>query len=204
MLLQDYDVSIRKHLDENLDNNKSILDLGCSSGNHIKNFKKVVGIDIDADTARKYPHKVIIHDLTLGIPLKNNTFDQILCLELLEHFKDINQAELLIKECHRVLKKGGTIIVHTPNRSRWTLRLRDFVGKPKKYPWLIARNPGRFKEFTHLHYHEFTKNELGKIFTDAGYTEVEVHEQFIELPFILKGMDVTSSFGKALFVVARK
>lgn len=52
----------------------------------------------------------IISDI-LNIPVKNNSFDNVLCSEVLEH---IPYPELAIKELSRVLKKGGKLILTAP------------------------------------------------------------------------------------------
>lgn len=52
----------------------------------------------------------IISDIT-RIPIKNNSFDNVLCSEVLEHVLD---PDLCIKELSRVLKKGGKLILTAP------------------------------------------------------------------------------------------
>lgn len=52
----------------------------------------------------------IISDVT-GIPVKTDSFDNVLCTEVLEH---VPYPELTIKELSRVLKKGGKLILTAP------------------------------------------------------------------------------------------
>jgi ubiquinone/menaquinone biosynthesis C-methylase UbiE len=52
----------------------------------------------------------IISDIT-KIPLENSSFDAVLCSEVLEHVPDPIAA---LKELHRILKPGGTIIITAP------------------------------------------------------------------------------------------
>lgn len=47
-----------------------------------------------------------------GLPFKDNTFDDILCDCVFEHMKD---PQRFLKECHRVLKKGGKMSLLTDN-----------------------------------------------------------------------------------------
>jgi SAM-dependent methyltransferase len=51
----------------------------------------------------------LIHDL----PFRNESFDLVLMLEVIEHLPDIPHT---LREIARVLKPGGTAIVTTPNR----------------------------------------------------------------------------------------
>ncbi|MEK7642712.1 MAG: methyltransferase domain-containing protein [Patescibacteria group bacterium] len=48
-----------------------------------------------------------IHDL----PLKDESVDAVICMNILEHVEDPQKA---IKEMHRVLKKGGYLYLDTP------------------------------------------------------------------------------------------
>lgn len=47
------------------------------------------------------------------LPYEENSFDKIICLGVIEHFKD---QEKCLKELYRVLKPGGHVIMMTPNR----------------------------------------------------------------------------------------
>ena len=59
-------------------------------------------------------------DLNQGIPLPDESFDGVVSIEVIEHLENHTQ---FIKELIRVTRKGGTIIVTTPNilsvTSRW-------------------------------------------------------------------------------------
>lgn len=48
----------------------------------------------------------------LPLPFSDQQFDNILCFETVEHFP---QPEKFIKEISRVVKKGGEVIITTPN-----------------------------------------------------------------------------------------
>lgn len=52
----------------------------------------------------------IVSDIT-SIPLKDNSFDAIMCIEVFEHIPRPLDA---LKEFHRILKPGGTLIITTP------------------------------------------------------------------------------------------
>lgn len=47
----------------------------------------------------------------ISIPVENDSFDAVLCTEVLEHVKN---PYLVIKEFSRILKKGGTLILTAP------------------------------------------------------------------------------------------
>ena len=71
-------------------------------------------ISLDIEQSKYVPEdgKIVISDLTRGIPFRNDTFDAVLCVEGIEHMHNPLQ---LIEETYRVLKKGGYLILTTPN-----------------------------------------------------------------------------------------
>ncbi|MEK7530596.1 MAG: class I SAM-dependent methyltransferase [Patescibacteria group bacterium] len=63
-------------------------------------------ITVDIDPAR---NPEIVGDIH-ALPFGDNTFDRVLCVEVLEHVKDPRRA---FKEMKRVLKPGGKIVLST-------------------------------------------------------------------------------------------
>ncbi len=57
---------------------------------------------------------LIHHDLTKSIPFPDNTINNIYSSHFFEHLT-YNQSEILLKECFRVLKKGGIIRIAVPS-----------------------------------------------------------------------------------------
>ena len=81
------------------------LNLGC--GNKFHND----WINVDMIS---YSKEVIRANLLKGIPFPDNTFDVVYHSQVLEHFPQ-KDALSFIKECYRVLKKGGIIRVVVPD-----------------------------------------------------------------------------------------
>jgi SAM-dependent methyltransferase len=102
--------------------NEKILNIGVSNIPEIEmmiegKVKECVTIDIDKKKlagAEKFLKKTkLMHcDLTVSPPLKENYFDTIVIIEVLEHLKNDEKALTWI---HKSLKKGGKIIVGVPN-----------------------------------------------------------------------------------------
>lgn len=99
---------------------ESVLDVGCGEGFTLEKFKnknigkKLVGIDF-LDTAIKIGKKERPYlDLRIGniydIPFKDNSFDLVVCSEVLEHVDDPEKA---LSELERVTKKY--ILLSVPN-----------------------------------------------------------------------------------------
>ena len=82
-----------------------LLNLGCGNSYH----KQWINIDFISDNQYVTPH-----NLLEGIPLKDNSVDVVYHSHVLEHFTK-NDGAKFMKECHRVLKRGGIIRVAVPD-----------------------------------------------------------------------------------------
>lgn len=111
--------------------NDVALDAGCGFGRHsfeyIKRGALVFSMDMDMESLRKARFSLAqiaragqahgqARYLThvgdaLRLPFKTETFDRIICAEVMEHVNDDHQA---CREMVRVLKKGGTIAITVP------------------------------------------------------------------------------------------
>ena len=94
-----------------------LLDIGCGDKPYEQFFSDVVseyiGIDLQQeDSANKLPKKADVYcDINKGLPFEDETFDTILCTEVLEH---IPEPDNLIREARRVLKKDEFLIISAP------------------------------------------------------------------------------------------
>lgn len=81
---------------------KKNLHLGCGN----KPMKDFINVDYYNKT---YADDIV--DLNKGLPYESNSIDLIYSDNVFEHIVNLLN---LIKECHRVLKKGGVLIVKVP------------------------------------------------------------------------------------------
>jgi len=97
-------------------NCRTILDLGCGTGNFLVHVKdKAVGIDHNPGSvalAQKQGLPVTLGDV-LKTPFKNGSFDGVFCAHVIEHF-DPERAIALLREIDRLLKPGGIFVLQTP------------------------------------------------------------------------------------------
>lgn len=115
--------------------NARVLDLGCSRGDpdlpSMYTGRKVFGCDIDLPGLRA---NHLAAACTLGamraLPYANGSFDLIVCKWVVEHLEDPAQE---FRECTRVLRPGGVLVVLTPNaRSFFTLISRALPYRVKQ------------------------------------------------------------------------
>lgn len=100
----------------------SYLDVGCGDGSltikvaNIIGASKVYGVDIDEKALVKASEKGVITfkcDLSKGsLPFNDSSFDIATIFEVIEHLDD---PQNVLREVFRVLRKGGVMIVETPN-----------------------------------------------------------------------------------------
>lgn len=164
-------------------NNKKILDVGCGEGVWLKQFLKytssdnIFGTDIDSESI----HKAIestpeIKSFNLRVSksenmdFADNFFDIVFQNEVLEHVQDDLQT---IKECLRILKPGGYLILFTPN-SGWPFETHGIFYNGKYYwgnipllPWL----PKSIQKKYAPHVRNYTNNEIETIIKKASIIE---------------------------------
>lgn len=109
-----------------------VLDLGCGEGRHViaaylQQDVTAIGVDLclkDLSTAqqRSGPFQDVgncskccgfSQANALQLPFADNTFDKIICSEVLEHIPDYQSV---LKEIERVLKPGGLFCTSVPRR----------------------------------------------------------------------------------------
>lgn len=115
----------------NLPDNSYVLDICSRTGNGTlffwerKKIKKAVCADFSKSFLEICSRRLNEQDITfeqklvkeLPLPFEKAEFDGILCFETVEH---VSRPDIFIKELSRVLKKGGEMILTTPN-NLWEL-----------------------------------------------------------------------------------
>lgn len=106
---------------------KIIVDIG-AGGNPVSKgikTKKTITIDGVPDF-----NPSICCDFSKRIPLENDSCDTIIACEIIEH---IFSPYRFIRECNRILKNKGKIIISTPNLNSLKNRIKVLLGKLPEY-----------------------------------------------------------------------
>jgi ubiquinone/menaquinone biosynthesis C-methylase UbiE len=131
----------RKIIAKNTANAKEVLELGCGNAflaRHVKG--RYTGVDISSGMLNKNKNlkkkdRLLCCDAA-KLPFPDNTFDVVFSVNLLEHTP---KPAAVIKEAQRVLKKGGRMIMITPNGNiGWALEIAE------KLRLKIPEGPHRF------------------------------------------------------------
>jgi 2-polyprenyl-3-methyl-5-hydroxy-6-metoxy-1,4-benzoquinol methylase len=112
-----------------------ILDIPSGAGAFTKRMldqgKEVFSADIENIMMVKNDHFVEAN-MNHTLPFEDGFFDSVACIDGIEH---LERPFDFVRECHRVLKKNGSLIISTPNisalRSRWRWMLTGHHNKCK-------------------------------------------------------------------------
>jgi SAM-dependent methyltransferase len=110
---------------------RNVVELGSGLGFNLEIFaprNKVIGIEgleSAANLARARGIPTMAADLSRALPLETASCDLVLCLDVLEH---LMEPEFTLKEAHRILKPGGSLVVNVPNHFTLSGRLRILLG----------------------------------------------------------------------------
>ena len=106
-----------------------VLEAGCGEGYGSSFLSekagKIIGLDVDNDVVNYAQNKYAQENCQFAcydgqkIPYPDNSFDIVISFQVIEHIVD---DENYISEITRVLKKGGALLMTTPNRA---YRLKD-------------------------------------------------------------------------------
>jgi 2-polyprenyl-3-methyl-5-hydroxy-6-metoxy-1,4-benzoquinol methylase len=158
----------------------NILDIGCATGRLtrelIKRGHKVVGLEIDeaaAMNARMNGCVVVVGDTEkfAQLDFENESFDAVLCLDVLEHTRDPKKVLESIKP---VIKSDGIVVCSLPNVANIRIRIE------------LARGRWEYRDIgildrTHLRF--FSVSSARALIESAGYRIV--HEEYTPwVPFM--------------------
>jgi SAM-dependent methyltransferase len=159
---------IRRLLDRAISRPR-ILDLGCGTGRNLVEAKTIgepVGVDLEARAlqfCRRRGLSALVQAGAERLPFKDDAFDIVMALDLLEHLDDDRTG---VREAHRILRLGGHFIVFAP-----------------AYRWLW----GPQDDVSH-HHRRYTARSLARVLESVGFRIARLtHANLFLLPAILVG-----------------
>lgn len=124
-----------------------LLDIGCGT----KPYKKLIAhfvtehIGIDQEGTLHDKSQIDLFGTAYQIPVESQTFDSAICTAVLEH---LEEPEIALRECYRVLKPGGVAIFSVP------------------FIWHLHEEPRDF--------YRFSKYGLKYLFEKVGFEIIEL------------------------------
>jgi len=145
---------------------QDVLELGCGEGFFARSVaehgNRITGIDTLPKPADPEAFENFISaDLSAGLPdLDGKRFDKILLMDVLEH---ISAPQVVLRDCRKVLKPHGLILVCVPNIANISVRLMLLAGR-------FNYTERGILDRTHLRF--FTRKTAHQMLTDNGYEVV--------------------------------
>jgi len=127
---------------------REILNIGCGTGFISRRFEKfgqVLSLDYSADALQFCAANrldALAQASGVSLPLKTESFDACLALDVIEH---IREDTLAVQEISRVLKPGGLLLATVP-AFQWMWSKMDELG----------------------HFRRYTKSRFGELLKNAG------------------------------------
>lgn len=142
---------------------RDVLEAGCGEGYGADliagHARRVVAVDYDesavAHVRSRYPRVEVMRANLAELPLPDASVDVVVNFQVIEHLWDQGQ---FIRECARVLRPSGLLMVSTPNR--------------------ITFSPGRDTPINPFHTRELNADELTELLVTNGFADVAMHGLF--------------------------
>lgn len=133
---------------------REVLEAGCGEGYGADLIagvaRRVIALDYDesavAHVRTRYPRILVIHGNLTELPLADGSVDVVVNFQVIEHLWD---QDRFVRECARVLRPSGLLMMSTPNR--------------------ITFSPGRDTPVNPFHTRELNAAELTQLLVDAGF-----------------------------------
>lgn len=145
----------------------NVLDVGCHSGLFTDRIIKkitpsgVYGIDVSPGAIKKARKRIPEGHFHVTdaqqLPFRDNFFDAVFCLEVLEH---VDYPDKVLSEIKRVLKKGGYGIILVPTD--------NLLFKLIWFLWNL-----KYKVWTHTHVQSFTNTTLEDLIKKNGLKVID-------------------------------
>ena len=163
-------------------NPNRVLDAGCGSSPNINYIPAVekVGMDINEkalEYMKKHSDAKFVVGSVLEMPFHDNSFDCVMCIEVLEHLYP-TEVDKAISEICRVLVSGGYAIIATPNYASLSWNLLEKTQK--------LLQP---KEWTSDHHTQFNHRLLSGMCLKKGLEEIEYDS-------VMRNMDMVITYRK--------
>jgi SAM-dependent methyltransferase len=145
------------------------LDLGCGDGRLGAELRaeRVTAADVSSVAiARARERLPGVHMIELTpdapLPMDDASFDLVLCVETIEHVRDV---QLLLSEIRRVLRPGGTLALTTPANGRGTAARALLLGWDRAFDPLSP----------HLRF--FSRRSLERLLGELGFTVTSIERK---------------------------
>lgn len=185
-----------------------VLDAGCAGGFYSllaaeRGTRNIVALD--SSTVCVQGAKINLLNMGLSIdaiigdatrlPLQNECFDLVLCIDLIEH---IWQDDLLLHEISRVLRPQGKLLIATQNSSSINYLVGSFVHR-----WVLKNRRWMGWDPTHARFYNFER--LSKLLESSSLELVKVASTYF-VPYMQANRlrPLSAKLSQALYLILKR
>jgi SAM-dependent methyltransferase len=170
---------------------ESCIEIGCGAGRMTtqlaQTFQRVIGVDVSEDMvtyARQHvtaanAEFVVVNGTSL--PRDDNSTTGVFSTHVFQHFDSLAYADLYFAEIARILKPGGTLMIHlpvfewhprTPWLTRFTFRISEWFYELKITLNRLLIRMGVQRQVMKIVVYPIER--LGKTLSDLGFSDIQV------------------------------
>lgn len=127
------------------------------------------------DSASRHGLKAMQVDLEKPLPFLDNSFDVVVCKDLLEH---LVSPIALAREARRVLKPDGRFVVSVPNHFYLPFRARILFGGSLVWKSLFHDHTKLYREWDYMHLRFFTYRGFEEFLKLTGFVPTKRYFDF--------------------------
>lgn len=159
-LVRKHQISKKENLLSSLVSEKSILDIGCGTGEFLSYCKQkgwiVSGTEPEEEARKLNTENSSVYESIYSKNIKENSFSIITMWHVLEHVYNLQEDILKIK---KLIKSKGFLVVAVPNHE-------SYDGEHYKENWAAYDLP--------IHLYHFRQSDIKKLFSSLGFTLKQV------------------------------
>jgi SAM-dependent methyltransferase len=160
------------------------LEIGCGAGRISRmlgqEFERVHSLDVSADMIAKArsaaPDNVEFHQVDgVQVPLPDDSMDHVFSVHVLQHLDDFDDVSTYVSEASRVLKPGGTMMLHIAisSEQETVFGRRGLIRRELKL-WRARRGLKRGREHNAVRYREYRWEDVQSLLMGLGLEHVEL------------------------------
>lgn len=171
-----------------------LLDAGCGNGRNmiIRNDIITVGFDMCSEFMNicNKNNLNIFHENIKHIALRDNSFDNIICVAVIGHIFSESDRIMAIDELLRIVKCGGKILIQT-----WKINTHDKNVHPSKFEnigtigsddYLVSFGTQKVKRY----YHFYSVTSLNQLLLKCKCKILDIHEDEHNVSAIIEKIEI--------------
>jgi len=164
--------AVRYYTDKYFSREGVFVEAGCGSGQTsiriVKYNRKLIALDISKKALEEARKNTKFDEFIEGdianLPFEDNSIDGIWNLGVMEHFSEEELPEV-INECHRVLRKGGYLIIF------WATKIAHYQLLLDNYNKLFKKN---FQLFPDEHTRAKSKRHARELMSKSKFADCDI------------------------------